>query len=383
MKKILFLLLITSFWACSNSNDESTEPDATDDMGGDPNTDDGTGALTVDFDIAIMAIDEDLNFYQIEIQNGTDVGQARQVLQGVNAGGNSAWRFEDEIFYSFSFSNFPDFKVSRRNMLTGAENTYVDFIDPGLPEMQHRIFPGKNHITTFYTLPGGTNNFQQFFNLYSIQNGSYQQVFITDGDEALIEEIQDDWLVKSYVDDQAELFLRLFKLNNTSQQYTVGPANEYLMITMANNKVYTFGNSKYRILDLNTGVWGSDITTTDFIRADYVFDSRIVGNKMYYDALNVQPNAFATSPAIFDFNTGTNTTFDLGQFKQDWWAATGNQILESTATEIKEGDEILVLPFSYRTSNSVDKYGVLFVTFDFEVISFREIPHRPLEVIIR
>lgn len=382
MKKIFLLFLVCTLWACSSSNDETTQPDPTDDMGGDPN-DEGTSTVTVDFDVAIIARDNDFNYFQIEIENGSNVLPAEPILQEVDPKSSFARRLEDDTYYVYSPFNVPDFKVERRNVLTGVENTYVDFIDPNLPEMAHNILPGRDHIVTFYTQQGTNNEPEVNFNLYSVGSGTYEQVFISNENLGLIKEIREGWLVTSFVDDQAELFLRIFNLNNTSQQYTVGPANDYLPITVANGKVYTFGNNKYRILDLNTGVWGNDITTTDFIRADYVFKSRIIGNKMYYDALNVQPNAFVSSPAIFDFSTGTNTTFDLGQFKQDWWAASGNQILESTATAIQEDDEILVLSFSYRTSNNIDTYGILFVTYDFEVVSFLEIPHLPLELVIK
>jgi len=126
-----------------------------------------------------------------------------------------------------------------------------------------------------------------------------------------------------------------------------------------------------------------EISTPDHINANSVFRSRIVQNKMYYEALNVQPNTFTSSPAIFDFGTGTNTSFDVGQFQLDFWVETGIQITEYEATEFKEDEGILVLAITYLDANSVEKYGVAFVTYDFEVISFRQIPHKPLEMIIK
>jgi len=383
MKKIFLLIILISLWACSNTNDDASNDDTSDDMSDDSSGDDGNSGLTIDFDVAIMSRDNNFNYYQIEIDNGTNLQPVEQFLQGVNDNSAFSRRLEKNTYFVYSPFNLPDFIVGTHNILSGADNTYVNFIDPGLPKMAHDIFPGEDHIVTFYSELNGNNELDEYFNLYTIASGNYEQVLISSDNLSGIQNTQNGWLTTSFINDQAELYLRIFNLNNTAQQYTVGPVNEYLPFTQVNGKIYMFGNNKYRIFDLNTGVWGNDITTAESIRANTSFSSKIIGNKMYYEALNVQPNGFVSAPAIYNFNTGTNRGFDLGQLKLDWWAASGNQILEVGAMAIKADDEILVLALSYRNANNVDKFGVLFTSYDLEVVSFLEIPHLPLALVIK
>jgi len=380
MKKIFPLLIMASLVACSSSNDEGAPSDPTDDMSG---GDGGSVAITVDFDVAIMARDDDFNYYQIEIEDGSTLLAAEEILLSIEDNSSFYQRLENDTYLAYSPFNYPDYKVGRHNILNGADNTYVDFIDPNLPEVGHDIFPGRDHIVTFYSLPDGNNSLNQYFNLYTIATGNYEQVLITDEELALVRHIQNGWLTTSYIDSQSQFYLRFHNLNNTNQQYTIGPVNNFLTSTQNNAKLYLFGNNDYRILDLTTGVLGSAITTAQSIWAQSVFRSQFVGDKMYYDQLLVQPSAFRSAPAIFNFSTGTSTIFDIGQFKADWWISSGNQILNDGLAVTQSSDEIIVLAFSFRNANNVDKFGVLFVTYDAEVISFLEIPHRPLEVIIK
>lgn len=371
VNSLYLIFLVIFFYSCSK-NSEVDNPNSEEDF--------------VPFAISAVAKNSD-SIYQVDVMGDTadiEVTNLSQTL-GIPYDYKSAQINGSTVtFFDFQNNNYAFWQKDLANGQKVSRNPICE-----LAEDEGWRFPLTNGdqigIITYGVNESAERNFLKIYDVSATTCDRFEIADLPNPQNNYVYLHKERFYLYSHEVGGEEYFLKVINTSNGLLEEELF-FNKAFRTIMDEERLYIMlADGSYKIYDLDElTLIDQGSTNNQYLhRVPGIHKSNIKGNKMVFDFPYPQPSAYSSAPAIYDWTTNKITGGD------DFYLADVDRELEDqqiadlklTVVEVDLDSEILVA--GYQNLRYTDEGGIVYFTFEGEILMVIPLDYVPFKIMIR